>query len=111
MAGGVRPAETEETERTLEATLSSPTSCHRGGRLREEQRLTGRRTGSGSSPESRTRFGFSRLLKSHLQHRGRGRGWPGWKKAGKEKQNSPSPPVTKLIKETGAPATGPLFSL
>lgn len=63
MAGGVRPAETEETERTLEATLSSPTSCHRGGRLREEQRLTGRRTGSGSSPESRTRVWLFQAVK------------------------------------------------
>lgn len=40
-AGAVRPSETEELDRTLEATLSSRIFSLRGRKLREEQRLTG----------------------------------------------------------------------
>lgn len=98
MAGGVRPAETEETERTLEATLSSPTSCHRGGRLREEQRLTGRRTGSGSSPESRTRVWLFQAVKIPPAALRKGRGLARLEKGWEGETKQPLPAYDKTDK-------------
>ena len=85
-AGGIRPSETEELARTLEATLSSPTSSTEKGdpERASDSRAASQEVAAALRPEPGSRF--SRLSKSYLQRQGR-EGWQGLKRAAKKEQN------------------------